>query len=337
MKILIINDWKTYSGAEKIIHSLIENSNNQFKLLVKPSSILFRKVLKDFKPDIINFHNIIRTGLLPILIALKQNIPIVHSLHDYWLVCKNLHHFIHSRNELCSFYTWNKCICKEQYSGSLPLPPLVFNLYKKNNIKLIVPSNAFKELLMKFNYKKENIKVIYHGIKLKDEPVEDKNFILSIVPKFPWKGYHIIKILEKELPLYSFKIVGTELGRLDPSIPGYIPEDQLRELQRTCSLLVFPSIWEEPCGLVHLEAMRYKKVVLAFNIGATKEYIKERIVPYLDCDGMKKNIIKLMEDSTLRKKLGLKNYKNMINNKFTDKDMYNRYFEYFKSILEEKK
>ena len=68
-----------------------------------------KKIIKDFRPDIIHLNNI-NFQLTPSIIdvAHKMNIPIVQTVHDYQMMCPN--HFL---------YNWNeKSICERCVEGS---------------------------------------------------------------------------------------------------------------------------------------------------------------------------------------------------------------------------
>lgn len=54
---------------------------------------------------------------------------------------------------------------------------------------------------------------------------------------------------------------------------GYLPRSRLKDLYRACDVVVVPSIWPEPFGLVVLEAMAAGTCVVASNVGGLPEII----------------------------------------------------------------
>lgn len=52
----------------------------------------FKKTLIDFKPDVVHFHHLIHLSVSLIDVVKRNNIPIVFTVHDYWLQC-----FLHKR------------------------------------------------------------------------------------------------------------------------------------------------------------------------------------------------------------------------------------------------
>jgi glycosyltransferase involved in cell wall biosynthesis len=55
---------------------------------------------------------------------------------------------------------------------------------------------------------------------------------------------------------------------------GYLPPEQIREVLIRSSLLVVPSIWQEPLGLVILEAMACGVPVVASSVGGIPEIVQ---------------------------------------------------------------
>ena len=48
---------------------------------------LFKEVLDEFKPEIIHVHHLSHLSLGIIDVIKRKSIPIVFTLHDYWLIC----------------------------------------------------------------------------------------------------------------------------------------------------------------------------------------------------------------------------------------------------------
>ena len=65
---------------------------------------------------------------------------------------------------------------------------------------------------------------------------------------------------------------------------GYIDSQQLEKIWRECDLLVVPSLWPEPFGLVGLEAGLRGVPVAAFAAGGIPDWLKEGVNGYLAPD-----------------------------------------------------
>lgn len=77
LRILIVNEYRVMSGAEVMVRDLMQylaDTGNEVKLIVYDDlhgdvAGNFTRVVNEFKPDIVHFHNITRTGLQPIEIC----------------------------------------------------------------------------------------------------------------------------------------------------------------------------------------------------------------------------------------------------------------------------
>jgi glycosyltransferase involved in cell wall biosynthesis len=81
-----------------------------------------------------------------------------------------------------------------------------------------------------------------------------------------------------------------------------------RKLYPSASLVVVPSLWPEPFGLVGPEAMAQGRPVVAYRVGGIPEWLPEGEVGYLvepgDVVGMADRITKLLSDPSLARRMG---------------------------------
>jgi glycosyltransferase involved in cell wall biosynthesis len=141
--------------------------------------------------------------------------------------------------------------------------------------------------------------VIHHGIDAADFPVGrgDGGYALFLGRMSPDKGAHraIEAARKARVPLVlagklredsEFEYFDSEVRPLlgaDADYIGEVPHDEkVRLLAGACALL-FPIRWNEPFGLVMLEAMACGTPVLAFREGAAPEVVEDGVTGYL-CD-----------------------------------------------------
>lgn len=331
MNILLINDWEHYSSTEFLIHLLIKNfkeKGHNVQFLTNPSSMRVRNCIKSFKPDIAHFHLALNKGILPYLIIRKRNIPIVQTLHNYWLICRSTHHYLLKKNKLCTNFSFDRCNeCPIYGRGNMPLPEKLYPIF--NDFTLVAVSNALKKVYNQFGY--SNVITIYNGIPKINIPISDKDYILCIASNKPWKGIEIFNYFKKCID-FNFIRAGVSSGRVDPSENGYISSKELNKLYSESSLVLIPSLWEEPGSLIPLEASRCKKPILGFNIGCLPEYSKKITVPYLSFSDLEDTLKRLINNKNKRIKYGIENYK-LYKKHFTDKNMSKKYIELFEEIL----
>ena len=165
----------------------------------------------------------------------------------------------------------------------------------------------------------QNLFVLPNGIqrRLSIKPNKKKQvlFIGRIVPE---KGCHLfveaIRDIVKIFPEWSFKIIGTpRAGENKLSISyaknliekfavlgenveylGFISNEKVNEILTETSILVVPSIWQEPFALTALEGIANGAAVIASKVGGMSEMLKDS--GYLIEDI---NMIKLRDAITL--------------------------------------
>lgn len=67
--------------------------------------------------------------------------------------------------------------------------------------------------------------------------------------------------------------IGLRDGRVSTSFPGWLGSDEKAQLFRTSDLLVVPSVWPEPFGLVGPEGGRHALPAAAFRVGGIPEWL----------------------------------------------------------------
>lgn len=65
--------------------------------------------------------------------------------------------------------------------------------------------------------------------------------------------------------------------RIQVEFQGWVDQDALSRLYEESDLLVVPSLWPEPFGLVGLEALRHRVPAVAFDVGGISEWLKPGI------------------------------------------------------------
>lgn len=87
---------------------------------------------------------------------------------------------------------------------------------------------------------------------------------------------------------------------------GYV--DQVENVYRTADIVVVPSRWQEPLGLINLEAGACRKPVVATRVGGIPEVVEAGVNGFLvepgDVAGLADRVAQLIADPALRTRLG---------------------------------
>ena len=319
----------TVGNHLKLYTKNIDFHCNKLSRLLYPFKIIYsfeakskiKKVIKDFKPDIIHLNNI-NFQLTPSIIdiAYKMKVPIVQTVHDYQMICPN--HFLYNWNEksVCEKCIkgskWNctkyNCIHNSKLRsiiGSIEgiLYSKILKTYSKVNL-YICPSKFLEEKLLKNDIYKNKTVSLCNFIELNHEfnSVPKEDYILYFGRLSEEKGLLELIDAMKQLPNIKLKIAGT--GPLENVIKskdnieyvGFKTGDELKELISKAKFSIYPSVWYENCPLSILEAESYGTPVITANYGGMKELVENNqtgiLLDKINSEILKENIEKLYND-----------------------------------------
>jgi glycosyltransferase involved in cell wall biosynthesis len=185
--------------------------------------------------------------------------------------------------------------------------------------------------------------------------------LASVSRLFSWKGQRellrALAIVKAERPDVRLLIVGadelevgggsfsTELRRLAGEL-GLTDQvvftgqrSDIPEIMAACDVFTLPS-FEEPFGLVFLEAMAMKKPVVAIDNGGTPEVVEHGqsglLSPAWDVQALAANISTLLADPALRASMGERGREQMLA-KFTPQRMANDASAAYRAVLGEQR
>ncbi|MBZ9572939.1 glycosyltransferase family 4 protein [Patescibacteria group bacterium] len=188
----------------------------------------------------------------------------------------------------------------------------------------------------------KKIKLINKKYKLKNKKV-----ILFSGKLTPQKGVHYLIKAAKDIRGHVYIIGdGPEKKNLEDlkyklalnnvHFLGYMGDDRKQELEEfyyRADVFIAPSVWDEPLGLVILEAMASKTPVIATRKGGIPLAVKDGINGFLIRPRSSQQIVeacnKLLENDELRKKMG-ENARKTVEKKFTWKKIAQKYIRIYK-------
>ncbi len=84
---------------------------------------------------------------------------------------------------------------------------------------------------------------------------------------------------------------------------GFVPQEQLQEFYKECSVVAISSIWPEPFATIGMEAMRYGLPVVAFDVGGISDWLVDGqngyLVPASDCTAYAERLERLLRDKLI--------------------------------------
>ncbi len=184
-----------------------------------------------------------------------------------------------------------------------------------------------KKFLEGINKYTKKIHVLYNGVEreVTNFPKKKKE-VLFVGRLVPEKGVHLyvetVKSLVNKYPEWSFGLIGSfRLGanenrnlysdkivenfkNIGPQAQFYGFKDQVfvAEKMKNASIIVIPSIWEEPFGLVAAEAMSNGICIVASKVGGIPEIIQDNgiLISDINYEKLLANIDNLIENDFMR-------------------------------------
>ena len=187
----------------------------------------------------------------------------------------------------------------QEMSGSKTIKERV-QILKKVRAVFCVSAFIKKQFLEGITENKNKVFVIHNGVErlLKSFPKKYKEIIFSgrFVPE---KGVNLyvnaITKVAKKFPDWKFRLIGSAyLGSSNKQtdfalktienfqkigkqaiLDGFINYEEVQKKMQRASIIVIPSIWDEPFGLVVAEAMSNGVAVVTSKVGGIPEVIKD--------------------------------------------------------------
>ncbi|MEE9552859.1 MAG: glycosyltransferase family 4 protein [candidate division Zixibacteria bacterium] len=265
-------------------------------IINKQAAALMERIIIDHKPDIVHLNNI-HHQLTPSILepAVKQNIPIVWTLHDYILTCPNHNHL--RSGSICT-----KCAggnnahalihrCKKRSFGASLLAALESTYYSPEKLsnmvnKFICPSRFMADFLIDNGLppgRVTNIPNFLPSIKTEDR---GHDYFLYFGRLSGEKGIDIL--LEAMSLLKKGKLIiagdgpdgeklmlkAKTLGLSNVEFIGRKTPESIIELLSECLAVIMPSICWENLPYSLMESMAAGKLVIGSRIGGIPEMIE---------------------------------------------------------------
>lgn len=211
-------------------------------------------------------------------------------------------------------------------------------------------------------YNKEKVIVLHNGVKrtLKQIPSKKKE-ILFVGRLVPEKGADIyVDAIEPLVACFSdwdFGLIGSsKLGNninksnyaqniinkfkkfgSRANFYGFKDYSFVQEKMRDASIIVIPSLWKEPFGLVAAEAMSNGTAIIASNVGGIPEIVKDNgiLIDNIDSNKIEKSLTMLIKNKDKRESFQKKSWKNFKFSSYRSSEKLDKYRNFiFNSIIQ---
>lgn len=297
-----------------------------------------RSALRETQPDVVSVWNMGAMSLGLLTTIVEMDVPIVFAVYDDWLVYGPL------------LDAWTRL-----FKGR---PRLAAFARKRTGVPTALPEMStagaycfFSDYIrrtaeLKTSWSPRVSAVVYGGIDTNDfPPVEQetrpwRGRLLCVGRIDERKGLHValeaLSRLPEDMTLDILGMgdarYGARLDRLAKRLGvaervrfGAVPRGQLQSRFVAADAFLFPVLWDEPFGLVPIEAMACGTPVIATGTGGSAEFLEHErnclLVPRYDARALAAAVDRLASDSGLRARLaegGLKTAREFTIDKMAD-------------------
>ena len=314
----LVNDMDFSKGVKA-------NLNAPFRIIYNfQAKRQIRKVLEDFKPDIVHLNNI-QFHLTPSVIVevnnwrkeQKNNCKIIYTAHDYQLICPS--HGLFDINvkpcERCldgkyihCFQT--KCVKNSRAKSLLGMMDAYYWKHSEaySHVDAIICCSQFLKEKLDTQPQFRGKTITLHNFKdiISVDDVKKKDYILEFGKLCKDKGTETLLKVAKMMPDKKFVFVGygpaVELMSEIDNVQylGFKSGNELNRIIAEASISVCPSEWYENCPFSVIESISYGTPVVGSLMGGIPELIREGIDGELfhagDAKELKAKIEKILKD-----------------------------------------
>ena len=340
---------------EKIKHFYkIENSDSSYNQI--------KKLIKEFKPDILHVHNywfMLTPSILKA--AADEGVPTVLTLHNYRLLCPG--NSLMRNNHVCEECLdgkairslWHRCypdrsLLKTYLSWRLYTRTLnkgffcewidaYIALSEFGRQKFIEGGLPENKIYVKPNFMIDplpvNISTAMGKCAVYAGRISPEKGVLDLMKA--WRGIDFPLVVLGEGPQME------KVKKIAPRNVTFVGQKSRREtldLVGNSAFFVFPSLWYEGFPLSLLEAMALGKAVIASDLGPRREIVDDGVTGFLfksgDTNDLREKINRLSENPGLQSSMGQAG-RGIYLERYTPERNYLMLMEIYKQIITKKK
>lgn len=292
--------------------------------------------LREFSPDAIYVHKMADLDVIAALV--ESGRPLIRMVHDHDIYCMRSYKYNYFTRRICTRKATPYCIFPclasvvRNSGGGLPLKWVSYS-EKKREIalnqrfdRMVVVTTYMRDELLNNGFDGRRIE-IHAPVPRAGDPnlrstFSDRNLIIYAGQIIRGKGVDVLlEALAQVKSKFECIILGDgnhkvycedlsrKLGLADRvHFKGFIPQEELKDYYRECSVVALSSLWPEPIATIGLEVMRYALPVVAFDAGGIKDWLIDGqngyLVPWMDRAEFASRIDELLQDKAKARRLG---------------------------------
>jgi glycosyltransferase involved in cell wall biosynthesis len=246
----------------------------------RPMAAQVGRILDAERPDVVSTHNLSGFSVAVWGEAKSRGMPILHTLHDYYLLCPRTSMFHRGANcrrqcALCHVLSIPKKFASRHVDSVIGVSQFVIERHLRRGLF----ANAKSEVIYNARLPKvessgfapgrtaRELRIGFIGRIEEEKGIEVLLQSVALLPRGAWQlrvggRAPSSAYLEKLRALYPL---------MEVEYLGYVAQ---ADFFPTLDVLVVPSVWNEPLGVVVFEAMGYGVPVIGSRVGGIPEIIE---------------------------------------------------------------
>lgn len=297
----------------------------------------FAQVMASVSPEVVYFHKVGDTGFCE---PLLPGVRTVRMVHDHDLCCPRRHKYYALSGQVCNRQAGWRCWMDGAFLRRDSASPMGFRLVRlgprlaemRRNCRhdaLLVGSHFMRDELLQNGFPPARVHVLPPVVRQAARPpsaVPAEPRILYVGQLVRGKGVDLLLgALQRIGGSFTARIAGSGNARgelealcrrleLDGRVRflGWVDHEDLEPLYAWAKVVVVPSRWPEPFGMIGLEAMRHGRAVVAFGVGGIPEWLEHGttglLVPPQDTAALAQALERVLGDTDLARTLGQNAY-----------------------------
>jgi len=332
---------------------LVEEYRNIFDECVP--MLPFAKAVARMRPDVIYIHkaNVQALGAMP------DGVRRVRMVHDHDLCCPRRHKYYAWHGHICHQPAGWRCYLDLAFLGRGTGPSKIAfvsigeklrEMHVNRNLPLLLAgSGSMRSELLQNGFSPNQVSILPPVVRIPERamsPIPRENRILYVGQLIRGKGVDLLLQALRHVGCdFELTIAGTgnALDRLKGlcaklgltgkvRFAGWVNPAELGAFYAAAKLVVVPSRWPEPFGMIGLEAMHYGRPVVAFNAGGISDWLQDGVTgllaPEQDVKALAAAMERLLRDDELCSRMG-RQAQEAVRSKFT----FDGYLDSLESLL----
>ncbi|MDB6028820.1 MAG: hypothetical protein JWM68_5043 [Verrucomicrobiales bacterium] len=307
-----------------------------YPLAAGPTKQTVEDALAHYDPDIVYVHKTANIELLALLV--ESGLPLVRMVHDHDIYCMRSYRYNVVTREICTKPAGLHCIVPcgaviaRNPGGMLPIKfqsyfekrreidlnkqfhrmvvvtrfmrdELLLNGFNPSKIEIHAPVPRMGDASLRSNFSERNL-IVYAGQIIRGKGVD---ILLKALSRIKTK-FECVILGDGSHRKYCEKL-STRLG-LDGRVRfvGFVPQDELKQYYRECTVVAVPSVWPEPFATIGVEVLRYGIPVVAFDVGGLRDWLHDGVngylVPWMNDSVFAQRLEELLINKTRAKAMG---------------------------------